>query len=185
LNLRVDLRRGTEQEQKMPDNAANPGGEPSEEWLVAGLIAGAVLAVLVGWLGFRVYEANTIQAQRNLFVQAARQGAVNLSTVDYEHADADAQRILDSATGRFYDNFSHRTQSYIENAKRMQSKLVGTVIEAGLQSHIGDLGRVLVLVTVKSSDSAQADQEPALWRMQITVQKTGDVGKVADVVFVP
>jgi Mce-associated membrane protein len=67
----------------------------------------------------------------------------------------------------------------------MRSKLVGTVIEAGLQSQIGDLGRVLVAVTVKSSDSAQADQEPALWRMQITVQKTGDVGKVADVVFVP
>jgi Mce-associated membrane protein len=152
--------------------------------LVAGLLVGAVLAGLVGWLGFRVYEADSIQAQRNLFVQAARQGAVNLSTVDYEHADADAQRILDSATGKFYDSFSHRTQSYIENAKRTRSKLVGTVIEAGLQSQTGDLGRVLVAVTVKSSDPAQAEQEPALWRMQITVQKTGNVGKVSDVVFV-
>jgi Mce-associated membrane protein len=198
----------------MPDDAATPGGEPSEERqagnaenadaaadvadviptkraipvervaLVAGLIVGAVLAGLVGWLGFRVYEADTTQAQRNLFVQAARQGAVNLSTVDYEHADADAQRILDSATGKFYDNFSHRIPSYIENAKRMRSKLVGTVIEAGLQSQTGDLGRVLVAVTVRSSDPAQAEQEPALWRMQLTVQKTGNVGKVSDVVFV-
>jgi Mce-associated membrane protein len=194
----------------MPDDAATVGGERPEERqagnaenaeaaadvtftkrpipvesiaLVAGLIVGAVLAGLVGWLGFRVYEADTIQAQRNLFVQAARQGAVNLSTVNYEHADADAQRILDSATGKFYDNFSHRTQSYIENAKRARSKLVGTVIEAGLQSQTGDLGRVLVAVTVKSSDPAQAEQEPALWRMQITVQKMGNVGKVSDVVF--
>jgi Mce-associated membrane protein len=197
----------------MPDDAVTPGGEPSEERqagnaenadaaadvadvafakrsipvertaLVAGLSVGAVLAGLVGWLGFRVYEADSIQAQRNLFVQAARQGAINLSTVDYEHADADAQRILDSATGKFYDSFSQRKQSYIENAKRTQSKLVGTVFEAGLQSQTGDLGRVLVAVAVRSSDPARAEEEPALWRMRITVQKTGNVGKVSDVAF--
>jgi Mce-associated membrane protein len=196
----------------MPDDAATPGGEPSEERqvgnaenadaavdvavmpakrsapperiaLLAGLIIGAVLAGLVGWLGARAYEADSIQAQRNLFVQAARQCAVNLSTVDYEHADADAQRILDSATGKFYDNFSHRRQSYIEDAKRERSKLVGTVFETGLQSQTGDVGRVLVAVAVRSSDPGQADQEPALWRMQITVQKTGNVGKISDVAW--
>jgi Mce-associated membrane protein len=109
---------------------------------------------------------------------------VNLSTVDYEHADADAQRILDSATGKFYDSFSRRSRSYIENAKRTRSKLVGTVTDAGLQSQTGDLGRVLVAETVRSSDPAQAGQEPQFWRMQITVQKIGDAAKVSDVVFV-
>jgi Mce-associated membrane protein len=201
----------------MPDDAAPPGGESSEQRqtgktenvdaaaeavadvtpatcsipiervaLVAGLIVGTVLAGLVGWLGFRVYEADAIEAQRSLFVQTARQGAVNLSTIDYEHADADAQRILDSATGKFYDNFSHRMQSYVENAKRTRSKLAGSVIDAGLQSQTGDRGRVLVAVTVRSSsaDPAQVEQQPALWRMQITVQKTDNVGKISDVVFV-
>jgi Mce-associated membrane protein len=43
---------------------------------------------------------------------------------------------------------------------------------------------VLVAVTVRSSDPAQAGQEPQLWRMQITVQKIGDAAKVSDVVFV-
>jgi Mce-associated membrane protein len=42
---------------------------------------------------------------------------------------------------------------------------------------------VLVAVAVRSSDPARAEQEPALWRMRITVQKTGNVGKVSDVVF--
>jgi Mce-associated membrane protein len=150
--------------------------------LVAGLIGAAVLAALVGWLGFRAYEAHTIEAQRSLFVVAARQSAVNLSTVDYEHAAADAQRILDSATGKFYDNFSHRKQSYIDNATQARSKQVGTVIDAGLETQTEDVGRVLVAVTVR--DARRAEQEPQFWRMRITVQKTGDVAKVSDVEFV-
>jgi Mce-associated membrane protein len=192
----------------MADDAATAGGEPVEDVsaepgdvvflrpvrppaevdriaLVAGLVAGVVLAGLVGWLGFRAYEAHTLDAQRNLFVQAASQGAANLLTVDYQHADADAQRILDSATGKFHDSFAHRKQSYIDNAKRTRSQLVGTVTDAGLETRNGDQGRVLVAVTVKSSDPAQTHQGPHFWRIRVTVQKTGDVAKVSDVMFVP
>jgi Mce-associated membrane protein len=195
----------------MPDDAATSGGEPVVDtsadppdpvdvvflWpvqapaqveriaLVVGLVAGVVLAGLVGWLGFRAYEADNLDAQRNLFVQTARQGAVNLLTVDYQHADADAQRILDSATGKFYDSFARRKQSYIDNAKRMRSQSVGTATDAGLESRNGDQGKVLVAVTVKSSDPAQARQEPQFWRLRITVKKTCNIAKVSDVVFVP
>jgi Mce-associated membrane protein len=192
----------------MPDDAATSGGEPVVDSpgdpvdvvylrpiqsatqveriaLVAGLVAGVLLAGLVGWLGFRAYEAHNLEAQRNLFVQGARQGAANLLTVDYQHADADAQRILDSATGKFYDSFARRKQSYIDNAQRMRSKLVATATDAGLESRNGDQGKVLVAVTVKSSDPAQAQQEPQFWRIRVTVKKMGDVAKVSDVVFVP
>jgi Mce-associated membrane protein len=174
----------------MPDDVVylrptQPPNQVERIALVVGLVAGVVLAGLVGWLGFRAYEATSLEAQRNLFVQAARQGAANLLTVDYQHADADAQRILDSATGKFHDSFARRKQSYIDNAKRMRSKLVGTATDAGLESRTGDQGRVLVAVTVKSSDPAHALQEPQFWRIRITVSKTGDVAKVSDVVFVP
>jgi Mce-associated membrane protein len=192
----------------MADDAAASGGEPVADAeaepddvvflrpvqppvqvdriaLVAGLVAGVVLAGLVGWLGFRAYEAHNLDKQRNLFVQAASQGAANLLTVDYQHADADAQRILNSATGKFYDSFTHRKQSYIDDAKRMRSQLVGTVTDAGLETRNGDQGRVLVAVTVKSSDPAQTHQGPHFWRIRVTVQKTGDVAKVSDVMFVP
>jgi Mce-associated membrane protein len=194
----------------MPDDAATSGGEPVVDApvdpadpvdvvylrpiqpqaqvdrfaLLAGMVAGVVLAGLVGWLGFRAYEAHNLEAQRNLFVQTARQGAADLLTVDYQHADADAQRILDSATGKFHDSFARRKQSYIDSAKRMRSKLVATVTDAGLESRNGNQGRVLVAVTVKSSDPTQAEQEPQFWRMRVTVNKMGDVAKVSDVVFV-
>jgi Mce-associated membrane protein len=191
----------------MPDDAAASGGEPVADEsdpvdvvfvhpvqppaqvdriaLIAGLVVGMVLAGMVGWLGFRAYEAHNLNAQRNLFVHAASQGAANLLTVDYQHADADAQRILDSATGKFYASFARRKQSYIDDAKRTRSQLVGTVTDAGLESRSGDQGLVLVAVTVKSSDPAQTHQEPHFWRIRVTVRKTGDVAKVSDVVFVP
>jgi Mce-associated membrane protein len=153
--------------------------------LIVGLVVGMVLAGLVGWLGFRAHEAHKLDAQRNLFVHAASQGAANLLTIDYQHADADAQRILDSATGKFYASFARRKQSYIDDAKRTRSQLVATVTDAGLESRNGDQGVVLVAATVKSSDPAQTHQEPHFWRIRVTVRQTGDVGKISDVVFVP
>ncbi|MGA9489877.1 MAG: mammalian cell entry protein [Mycobacterium sp.] len=183
----------------MPDDAAVSGGkrdapadvvylrpiQPAAQVeriaLVIGLVAGVVLAGLVGWLGFRTYEAQHREAHRSLFVQTAEDVAVNLSTVDYQHADADAQRIADSATGRFADSFAHRRQVYVDNATRSRLRLLGTVTDAGLESQTGDQGVVLVAVTVKSADPAH---EPQFLRMRVTVQKIGDVAKVSDVGFV-
>jgi Mce-associated membrane protein len=152
--------------------------------LVAGLVAVVVLTGLVGWLGFRAYEGHIAEAKRNLFLQVARQCAVNLSTVDYEHADADVQRILDSATGTFYDNFSHRSKAFVDNVKQAHSKLVGTVAEAGLESQAGDEGHVLVAVTVTSSNPGTGEEQPQNWRMRITVQQMGDGAKVSNIAFV-
>jgi Mce-associated membrane protein len=152
--------------------------------LAAGLIAVVVLAGLVGWLGLRGYESHAADAKRNLFLRVARQCAVNFSTVDYEHADAEVQRILDLATGTFYDNFSRRSKAYVDNVKQAQSKSVGTVTEAGLEPETGDTGQVLVAVTVKTLGPGTSEQEPQAWRMRITVQQVGDGAKVSNVAFV-
>ncbi|HEY1839179.1 MAG TPA: mammalian cell entry protein [Mycobacterium sp.] len=163
---------------------AQPPGQVERIALIAGLVAGVFLAGLVGWLGFRTYEAQNREDERDRFVRAAADVAVNLSTVDYQHADADAQRILDSATGKFADSFARRKQSYIDTAKNTRTRSLGAVTDAGLESQSGDRGRVLVAVTVKSADPAQAQQEPQFLRMRITVQKVRDGAKVSDVAFV-
>lgn len=152
--------------------------------LAAGVIGVVVMAALVGWLSFRAYEDHRADVQRNLFVQAARDGAVTLTSIDYQHADADAQRILDLATGSFHNNFSQRWRPFIELVKRERSKLTGTVSDAGLESQTGDIGQVLVAVTVRTSSPGQAHQEPQVWRMRITVHKVGDQGKISNVAFV-
>jgi Mce-associated membrane protein len=151
---------------------------------ILGLVVVVVLAGLCGWLGFRAYEARQAAEQRNLYLQVGRQGALNLTTIDFEHVDEDVQRVLDSSTGTFYDDFNARAQPFKEVVKQAKSKSVGTIAEAGVESISGDAADVLVAVTVKTSNAGAAEQEPRAWRMKITVQKVDDGAKVANVRFV-
>ncbi len=153
--------------------------------LIAGLAGVLALAGLTGWLGFRTYESNRADAERNLFLQVGRQGALNLTSIDWQNADADVQRILDSATGTFYDDFQQRAQPFVEVVKQAQSKSVGTISEAGVESAGDNEAQVLVAVTVNTSNAGAPEQEPRAWRMRITVEKIGDEAKVSDVEFVP
>jgi Mce-associated membrane protein len=152
-------------------------------------VAVAVIVALLGvggWLGFRVHQDDQVQAQRNLYVQVARQTAINLTTIDYTEVDADIKRVLDSATGAFHDEFQNRSQPFVEVVKKVQSKSEGTISEAGLLSYTKDQAQVLVAVAVKTSmAAAPPDQEPRRWRMRLTVDKTGDGAKVSNVEFVP
>ena len=110
---------------------------------------------------------------------------LNLTTIDWQKADADVQRILDSATGQFYDDFAKRSGPFIELVKQAKSVSVGTVSEAGLESQTADSAQVLVAVSVTTSYSGAPQPDPHAWRMRISVQKVGGQEKVSNVEFVP
>jgi Mce-associated membrane protein len=171
------------------DEAADTPAKPRMSHVRLAMIAGLVLVLalggLTGWLGFRAYESHQADEQRKLFLQVGRQGALNLTSIDFEHAEADVQRILDSATGTFYDEFQQRAQPFIDVVKQAQSKSVGTISEAGLESDSENEANVLVAVTVKTSNAGAPEQEPRAWRMRISVEKVGDEAKVSNVEFVP
>src|SRR4029079_8410345 len=91
---------------------------------IVGLVAVVVLAGLTGWLGFRAYKSHQADEQRKLFLEVGRQGALNLTTIDWQEADADVQRILDAATGTFYDDFQKRAQAFGDVRDKAQSQCV-------------------------------------------------------------
>lgn len=152
---------------------------------VVGLVAAVTLGALVGWLGFSRCQTDKIQAQRQLFLETGRQGAINLTTIDYQHADSDVQRIIDSATGNFYDDFKQRSAPFIDVVKKAQAKSVGTVTAAGLESESDSEAQVLVAVSVKTTNAGEAEPTPRAWRMRIAVSKVGSDAKVSNVAFVP
>ncbi len=190
----------TEREVDQTDEAAEAGAQEPEVArqeaparrmpgvrlaIVTGLVIVVALAGLAGWFGYRAYESHLVDQQRKVFLQVARQGALNLTTIDWNHADADVQRILDSATGTFYDDFQRRAQPFIQVVQQVQSKSEGSITEAGIESMSGDQAQVLAAVTVRTSVAGTADPNPRAWRMRITVQKVGDEAKVSNVEFVP
>ena len=175
-------------DEEAPDEEAAPAKPPMSHLRLAtivGLVLAVALAGLTGWLGFRTYQSRQADEARTLFLQVGRQGALNLTTIDWQQADANVQRILDSATGTFYDDFQKRAQPFVEVVKQAQSKSVGTIAEAGLESESDNGAQVLVAVTVKTSNAGAPDQAPRAWRMRISVQKVGDEAKVSNVEFVP
>jgi Mce-associated membrane protein len=143
------------------------------------------IAGLVGWLGYQAYQSHRDQLRHNLFLQIARQGALNLTTINYTEAEGDVQRIVDSATGSFRDDFKKRSQPFIDVVKQAQSKSQGSITEAAVESEEVASAQVLVAVTVNTSVAGVAEQQPRAWRMRITVQKVGDDAKVSNVEFVP
>jgi Mce-associated membrane protein len=153
--------------------------------LIAMTVAVVALGALVGWLGFRAHESQQTNQQRAVYLAAARQGALNLTTISYTEVDADIKRILDSATGQFYDDFQKRSQPFVEVVKQSQSKSQGTVTESALESVNGDTAQALISVAVTTSTAQAAQQQPRAWRMRISVQKIGDTAKVSNVEFVP
>ena len=150
-----------------------------------GLVVVLALGGLVGWLGWRAYESREAAQQRALFLQVGKQAAINLTTIDFEHADTDVKRIIDSATDTFYDDFSKRSQPFVDVVKQARSKSTGEVTAAGVESETGDSAQVLVAVTVKTSNAGAPEQEPRAWRMRISVKRVDNDAKVSNVEFVP
>ncbi|MGB8407021.1 MAG: Mce protein [Mycobacterium sp.] len=152
--------------------------------LIIGVVAVVVLGALAGWVGYRGYHEHQTQPPRELFLEAGRRGAQSLTTIDYNQVDADVKRVLDTATGTFYDDFNRRAASFADVVKQLKSKSTGTITEAAVESTSGDTAKVLVAVTVDTEVADGPPQPVRAFRMRLTVQKVGADAKVSNVEFV-
>lgn len=123
----------------------------------------AALTALVGVLGVQAYHAHQAAQLRALYLQVGRQGALNLTTIDWHHADADVRRILDSATGTFYEDFSQRSGPFVEVVKKVESISTGTVTVGGLESFLpiaAELNGAVDLTKQSPGDPYAPDLQP-------------------------
>jgi Mce-associated membrane protein len=153
--------------------------------IAAALVITVAIAGLVGWLGYRAYESHREQLRHLMFLQTARQGALNLTTISYTEVEADVQRIITSATGTFRDDFQRRSQPFIDVVKQAQSTSQGSITEAAVESEDRHSAQVLLAVTVNTTIAGVPEPQPRAWRMRISVEQVGDSAKVSNVEFVP
>ena len=167
-----------------PALATTAVGSATRTARVAAFAAAVAVAGLTGWLVFGAVRAHQVEQQRAMFVAVGRQAALNLTTIDHNAADAAIERILDSSTGAFREDFQQRAEPFVQVVKQFQSDSTGTVTEAGLESTDGDRAQVMVSVSVKTTNPGSGEQPPRLWRMRISLEKTGTSAKVSKVAFV-
>lgn len=160
------------------------GRPPTQRALAMALAVLSLLACLNVWLGYRDHQIRRAESAQRDMVEAAREGAISLTTIDHRQADQGVQRILDASTGAFRADFEQRATGFTDAAKTAQSQSVGTVADAGLESVDGDTGRVLVALTVMTSNRGVPERAPRAWRMRVTVVPDDGTYKVSSVEFI-
>ncbi|MFD1811075.1 hypothetical protein [Rhodococcus gannanensis] len=160
------------------------GQRPRRGAVIAALVTVAALTVS-GYLLWHHQDVAGEQQRAAEFVAAARQGVVTLTTLDSSQAEADVQRVLDSSTGAFRDDFENRASDFTDVIQKSSVATEGQVNAAAVESMSDDSAVVLVAATSTVTNSAGAEQEPRAWRLSVTVTRDRGQLKMSKVEFVP
>ncbi|BBX30110.1 Mce protein [Mycolicibacterium alvei] len=139
-------------------------------------VAGIAMAALVagagyeGWLLYQQHDRN-VAAQQAL--EAARNYAVTLTSIDTNAIDENFASVLDGATGEFKAMYAQSSGQLRQLLIDNEATAHGTVIDAAVRSTDDD--RVEVLLFVDQSVSNLVVPEPRIDRSRIrmTMQKVG------------
>lgn len=132
-------------------------------------------------------SASQKQQRAAEFAAAARQGVVTLTSLDFNTAKADVQRIIDNSTGPFKDDFQKTADEFIKAVEGSKVVEQGSVEAAAvdLDSMTNDSAVVLVASKTDVTNAAGAKQDPRNFRLIVTVTREGDRLKMSKVQFVP
>lgn len=177
-----------DRDETAPEAVHEESGRP--RWRTR-LVVGAVLAVTAGlvvtsvglWNEHTAMRENDALGQR--YLQSARQGVLDLTSISADTVDADTARILAESTGGFRDDFDTRAADFVTVVKQANVKAVGSITEAGLESMDGGTAKVLVAATSKVTNSSGAQEEPRVWRLRVTLTDDAGALRMSDVEFVP
>jgi len=148
------------------------------------LLLVALLAVS-GWLLWQHHQAVQRAERATEFATAARQGVVNLMSLNFNNAQDDLQRVIDSTTGSFRQDFEKSKNDFASVMN--ESKVVATseVKATAVESVDDNSAVVLVAASSQVANSASLTPTPRAWRLSVTVQQESDGIKMSKVEFVP
>lgn len=199
-----ELRRILKNAETSADEPENPAGDDGFEHPDAqpirprrglplhsvAVAAAAVLTVaLLAATGAMVWKHREVAQERQHtaeYAAAARQGVINLMSIDYATADDSVQRVLDGSTGRFRDNFAETADDFVEALQDEKIVTKATVNDAAVKSMTEDSAIVLVSATSRreGKQAPQDQQQPRLWRITVNLVRDGGQIKMSSVEFV-
>ena len=154
---------------------ADPRAASGRSWVLIALAAAcALLAVAAVVLGFQLRRHAEVEDARQDALRAARQSALNLTSIDNEQFDQAVQRVLDGATGDFRREFEDNTESLKKLLAENQVNAQGSVLEAGLVRADRSNATALVVVDSTVRNVATPEGRVNTYRMQIEVERVED-----------
>ncbi|UQA95750.1 hypothetical protein [Streptomyces halobius] len=139
--------------------------------MAAGLaVATAVTTALAVWLGVQVYEQRAAEQRHQDILAAARQSALNFTSLDYRHYERDSKNVLKGATGDFKKQFAAQTAQLTKLVAKNKSVSKGQVLEAGITRADEDSARVLVVADSKVTNTAAPDGQARTYRLQLDLE---------------
>jgi Mce-associated membrane protein len=157
--------------------------------LAVTLTAAAAVAIVgllaaSGWMAYQHHNAVKKRQDAAAYVATARQGVVNLTSLDFNKAKEGVQRVLDIATGEFKDDFQRRAADFESVVKDSKAVTEGTVAATAVESMNKDSAVILVLANERVTNIAGAKEEPRTFRFRVSVVHDGDDLKISKVEFV-
>lgn len=177
------------------EKSGEDSARPPRRWITAAGVrtvaesaAGIVVLALIAASAFFVYQGRMMDRyhhQQSEFAAAAQQGVVNLMSLDFNNAQSDIQRVIDSTTGEFHDDFASSTGDFMTVMKESQVVTTATVNATAVETMSDDSAIVLVAATSQVANSVSKQPNPRIWRLSVTVSRVGDQIKMSKVEFVP
>ncbi|HZB31204.1 MAG TPA: hypothetical protein VE465_13655 [Streptosporangiaceae bacterium] len=158
-----------------------------------GRLIAAVLAVLV--TGLAVWaailsldvRAKESKAERQAAIrQAARQGAVNLVSIDYRNAQQDVDRVLSGTTGEARDQWAQLSKQFVDQIVRAQAtSIVQSDPKVGIVAMDDDSAEVIVSVSSVVSSPKVRQGAPRNFRFSMNLAHTDGRWLVSKLGLVP
>jgi Mce-associated membrane protein len=170
--------------------AAGPAG--LRRWVAVPTLATAAAVLLViGFIAASIVmvtqhrDVTQRLKQQDAFVAAAKQCVLNMISLDFTKARSDVQRVIDSSTGEFKDDFQKKSADLIALVEKSKAITEGTVDAAALESVAGNSAVVLVSAISRVTNSPPDKPEPPkLWRLRVTIADEGGQYKMSKVDYV-
>jgi Mce-associated membrane protein len=154
-------------------------------WLTVVLsVLAVLLAVAVGLLTWQVHGQSATASQRTAVLTAARQEALDLTTLSKTTGAADFQAVLSGAAGNLKQELSDGRSDFLKALSSDAVTSVGQVLDAGIVSLSGANATVLLNVSSSVTNKQSSKPETRLYHWKAALVDSGGRWLVTSLEFV-
>lgn len=160
-------------------------GRPRLPWLTVVLaVVAVVLAVATGWLTWQVHGQSVTASQRTAVLTAARQEALDLTTLSNKSGAADFQAVLSGSAGNLKQELADGRSDFLKALNADAVTSVGQVLDVGIVSMHAASATVLINVSSTITNKQSSKPETRLYHWQAALVYSGGRWLVTSLEFV-